>query len=274
VLTCNDGMQVEIQYTTLSAFTGYGFGVTSTGEKVRFAYGLNREEGAKYLGTLPSQTVASSAPPTKRAATGTGFFITRQGHLLTNAHVVNGCKALTVAQPSGSPVSATAVATDKQNDLAILQIASPPAAIATLRGSRPIRPGEPVVAYGFPLIGIVSSGGALTTGTVSALTGLKDDTRYLQISAPIQPGNSGGPLMDTTGAVVGVTTSSISTNKAAQVMGATPQNVNFAIKADVVRTFLASSGISAETGTSGRELSPADIGEKARAFTVLIECKG
>jgi S1-C subfamily serine protease len=162
----------------------------------------------------------------------------------------------------------------KQNDLAILQTVSPPAAIATLRGSRPIRPGEAVVAYGFPLTGIVSSGGALTTGTVSALAGLGDDTRYLQVSVPIQPGNSGGPLMDTNGAVIGVTTLTISTNKAARATGATPQNVNFAIKADVVRTFLAASGISAETGAGGRELSPADIGERARAFTVRIECKG
>jgi len=81
--------------------------------------------------------------------------------------------------------------------------------------------------------------------------------------------------MDATGAVIGVTTSTYSTNKAAQATGGTtPQNVNFAIKADVMRTFLASSGISAETSTGGRELSPPDIGERARAFTVMIECKG
>jgi uncharacterized protein len=80
--------------------------------------------------------------------------------------------------------------------------------------------------------------------------------------------------MDTNGAVIGVTTLTISTNKAARATGAIPQNVNFAIKADVVRTFLASSGISTETGAGGRELSPADIGERAHAFAVRIECKG
>ena len=237
---------------------------------------MSREEAEKYIGQSPqaSGTAAGNQQRPVSRSSGSGFFITRQDHVLTNAHVVDGCKALTVAQPGGSPLPATTLATDKENDLAILETASPHAAIATLRGGRPVRPGDAVVAYGFPLTGVVSSSGALTTGTVSAISGLRDDTRYFQISAPIQPGNSGGPLMDTTGAVIGVTSSSISTNKAAQVMGATPQNVNFAIKADVVRTFLASSGISAETGTGGRELSPADIGERARAFTVRIECKG
>jgi S1-C subfamily serine protease len=276
LLTCNDGERAQIQYTVLTFLSGYGFGTTNNGRNVRFTYGLSREEAEKYIG---QPTEASSTAPggQQRPATrssGTGFFITRQGHLLTNAHVVDGCKALTVAQPGSAPVPATAVATDKENDLAILQIASPPTAIAALRGSRPVRPGEAVVAFGFPLTGLVSSGGALTTGTVSALTGLKDDTRYFQISAPIQPGNSGGPLMDATGAIIGVTTLTISTNQAARMTGATPQNVNFAIKADVVRTFLPSGGIAAETGAGGRELSPADIGERARAFTVRIECKG
>jgi S1-C subfamily serine protease len=273
LLTCNDGERAQIQYTVLTFFSGYGFGTTNNGRNVRFTYGLSREEAEKYIGQ--SNQASSGAgggqqPPNTRGS-GSGFFITRQGHVVTNAHVVDGCKALTVAQAGGSPMSATAVATDKQNDLAILQTASPSASIAALRGGRPVRPGETVVAYGFPLTGRLSSGGALTTGTVNALAGLRDDTRYFQISAPIQPGNSGGPLMDTTGAVIGITTSTISTNKAAQAI---PQNVNFAIKADVVRTFLASSGISAETSTGGRELSPPDIGERARAFTVLIECKG
>jgi len=242
---------------------------------VRFYFGMTDQEGAKYIGTQPGQAAGKPGGSGSKKGTGTGFYITRQGHLLTNAHVVDGCSGLTVQQPGSAPVPATAIATDKQNDLALVQTSSAPATTATLRGGRPVRPGDAVVAYGFPLTGRLSSGGALTTGTVSALAGMGDDTRYLQISAPIQPGNSGGPLMDTTGAVIGVTTSTYSTNKAAQATGGTtPQNVNFAIKADVMRTFLASSGISAETSTGGRELSPPDIGERARAFTVMIECKG
>jgi len=104
--------------------------------------------------------------------------------------------------------------------------------------------------------------------------GSGDDTRFLQISAPIQPGNSGGPLLDMTGAIVGVTTKSLSTNAAARAYGGTPQNVNFAIKPEVIRTFLATTGVSAESSAGGRELTAPDVGERARAFTVHIVCKG
>jgi S1-C subfamily serine protease len=233
---------------------------------------MSEGEAAQYL--APSAAGSARPAPSSKGVTGTGFFISRQGHVLTNAHVVDGCKSITVQQPGGMAATASAVAADKQNDLALLQTGATPPAIATLRGGRPIRPGEAVVAYGFPLTGVMSSGGVLTTGAVNALSGTGDDTRFLQISAPIQPGNSGGPLLDMTGAIVGVTTKSISTNRAARVYGATPQNVNFAIKTEVIRTFLSTTGVSAEPSSGGRELSAADVGERARAFTVHIECKG
>jgi S1-C subfamily serine protease len=229
---------------------------------------MSDEDGAKYIGARPEQAPGGG----KGDSTGTGFYVSRQGHVLTNAHVVDRCSSVTVQQPGGAPAPATIVARDKQNDLALVQTSSAPAAVATLRIGRAVRPGEAVVAYGFPLTGLVSSGGVLTTGTVSALSGVGDDTRYLQISVPIQPGNSGGPLMDMSGAVIGVTTASLST-KTVRVTGAIPQNVNFAIKTDVVRTFLGTNGVSAETG-GGREFAAADVGERARAFTVLIRCKG
>lgn len=274
-LNCSDGERAQIQYTTVRIGVGYGFGTTSSGRGLRFTFGMSADEGAAYLG--PSAAAGGSSNPrasSSRAASGTGFFVTRQGHILTNAHVVNGCKTITVQQPGGAAAFATAITTDKQNDLALLQASSSMPAVATLRAGRPIRPGEAVVAYGFPLSGIMSSGGVLTTGTVNALAGPGDDTRFLQISAPIQPGNSGGPLLDMTGAVVGITSKSISTNNAARVLGATPQNVNYAIKTDVIRTFLSTIGISVESSAGGRELSTPDVGERARAFTVHIECKG
>jgi uncharacterized protein len=277
ILSCNDGRQAVLQFHSLRAGVGYGYGTLNTGATVRFYYGMNDEQGAAYITTGPGPAGGGGGtrPATaSKTSSGTGFFITRQGHILTNAHVVDGCKDITVQQPGGPTVSANAVTTDKQNDLALLQTAAPAPAVATLRGSRPIRPGESVIAFGFPLSGMMSSGGVLTTGTVNALSGTGDDTRYLQISAPIQPGNSGGPLLDTTGAIVGVTTKSISTNRAARLYGATPQNVNFAIKPEVIRTFLATTGFSAESSGSGPELSPADVGERARGFTVHIVCKG
>jgi S1-C subfamily serine protease len=276
-LTCNDGRQAMIQYTTTSVGVGYGYGTTNTGAGVRFYFGMNADQGAQYISATPGRPSGGSgsggsAGGSAKGSTGTGFFITQHGHVVTNAHVVETCSSVAIQQPGASATPAQVVAADKQNDLALLKVDTRPAAIATLRGNRAVRPGENVVAYGFPLNGLVSSGGVLTTGTVNALAGLSDDTRYFQISAPLQPGNSGGPLLDTTGTVIGVNSASLN-NRAARAIGTIPQNVNFAIKSDVVRTFLSTQGITPETGGS-RELAVPDIGELARAFTVLVECKG
>lgn len=274
-LNCSDGDRAQIQYATLRLGVGYGFGTTASGRGMRFTFGMSEAEAATYLRSSTAAAGGGPArPPSAKRGSGTGFYITRQGHVLTNAHVVERCASLTVQQPGTSATTAILVAADSENDVAILRSSAPAPAIALLRGSRAVRPGEPVVAFGFPLSGTVSSGGILTTGTVSALAGLRDDTRYLQIAVPIQPGNSGGPLMDMNGAVIGITSASLDDRAAVRRTGAVPQQVNFAVKTEVVRTFLSTNGVSAESSGGGRELSAADVGERARAFTVRIECKG
>src|SRR5204863_5382268 len=83
----------------------------------------------------------------------------------------------------------------------------------------PIHPGEGVIAIGYPYPGLLSSEFAVTTGIVSSLGGIGNDSRYLQISAPVQPGNSGGPLLDTGGNVVGVVAMKIDAVRVAQITG-------------------------------------------------------
>lgn len=112
----------------------------------------------------------------------------------------------------------------------------------------------------------------MSTGTVSAMAGIQDDTRYLQISAPIQPGNSGGPLLDMSGNVIGVVSAKLDALRVAGVIGDIPQNVNFAIKDAVARNFLDNHGIVYQTAPSDRILTAADVAEMARGFTILIEC--
>lgn len=272
LITCDDGQRAVIAFTGLSSMSGFGSGTSSTGRPVAFTYGLSREQSARYLG-FKATAAAPGTPPAAatRAGTGTGFYVNRQGHVLTNAHVVAKCRELTVSRQGSAPIPASVVKADASNDLAVL-IAAPSPAVATFRAGRPVRAGEAVVAYGFPLTGTLSSGGTVTNGTINALSGLRDDSRYLQISAPVQPGNSGGPLLDTGGNVVGVVTSSLG-GRFARTTGSLPQNINFALKADVARTFLEAAGVPVETTGGGRELSTPDIGEKARGFAVLIDCK-
>ena len=207
-------------------------------------------------------------------ATGSGVFIGTSGEVLTNAHVVGDCRSIKLTFANGSPETATLVARDEKNDLAVVRTKRKhdAASIAAFRESPPLRTGDSVVAMGFPLAGVLATGANLTVGNVSALSGLGDDSRYMQMSAPVQPGNSGGPLLDASGHVVGIVTAKLDAVRVARAIGDIPQNVNFALKADVARTFLDSKLISYKTEASTARLSSADVGEIARPFTVYVAC--
>ena len=144
--------------------------------------------------------------------------------------------------------------------------------IIAMRGSPALRLGESVVAFGFPLTGSLSMEGNLTTGNVSALAGLARRSQILQITAPVQPGNSGGPLLDESGNLIGVITAKLDAMAIAKRTGDIPQNVNFAIKTEVVEAFLKSAGVRYEKSVSDRPLQVADIADIAKASAVRIEC--
>ena len=213
----------------------------------------------------------SEPPALQITGTGTGFIVSRQGHVLTNYHVIEACGALS-ARHGDTEHALTLVASDPRADLAVLEKGPLPTTLATFRTGKGIRPGDDVVVIGFPLRQLLASEAHVTTGTVSALAGLKNDARHLQISAPIQSGNSGGPLLDRSGNIVGVITSTLDALRVAEAFGDVPQNVNFAIKAGVAQQFLDRHNIPYQTAVSGTEHRPADIGEKALAFTLMVEC--
>jgi tetratricopeptide (TPR) repeat protein len=204
---------------------------------------------------------------------GSGVVIGTQGEILTNSHVVENCESITVQFSDGNSESAVLAARDQKNDLAVIRMNTPPASIAIFREGAPIRAGDAVVALGYPLSGLLASTTNVSVGNVSALAGLGDDSRYFQISAPVHPGNSGGPLLDLSGHVIGIVRSKLDAIRVARFTGDLPQNVNFAIKSDLARAFLESRGISYRTARSDQQLSPADVGDIARPFTVHIECK-
>lgn len=204
-------------------------------------------------------------------ADGTGFAVGDHGHILTSFHVVEGCWHL---QASAGSVVQTArlVGSDPVNDLALIQVARPFPVSAVFRTGRPIRPGDGVVVVGYPLPGILASEANVTTGTVSANAGPGDDPRFLQISAPIQSGNSGGPLMDSSGNVVGMIFAKLDALELAQRTGDIPQNINFAIKQQTVQRFLDSHQVPYRRTVSAARHEPADIGESAKRFTLFIRC--
>jgi S1-C subfamily serine protease len=204
-------------------------------------------------------------------ATGSGFYVTRNGYLVTNNHVVAQCREVRVTEnDKGVPVKIVAV--DPDRDLAILLAPHPVQASAVFRGDEPTRPGETIVVVGFPLSGLLSTDAIVTSGIVSALAGARNDRRQLQISAPIQPGNSGGPAFDASGHVIGVAVASLSTVRLAQATGVIPENINFAVKGEEAKQFLGAHNVAIATASIGKELSTAAIADQALKITVRLEC--
>ena len=144
--------------------------------------------------------------------------------------------------------------------------------MASFRAGPAIRPGDDVVVVGFPLSGLLADQVNVTTGSVSALAGLHNDNHLLQMSAPVQPGSSGGPLFDLSGNVIGIVVTKLNARLVAEETGDFPQNVNFAIKHGVARRFLELKGLGLQTAQSTGTRSKADVGEVGRAVTVLVEC--
>ena len=158
------------------------------------------------------------------------------------------------------------------NDLAVLKTSLEPKNVTALRTG--LRVGENIAVYGFPLSNRLAATGNFTVGYVSALAGLGDDSSKIQISAPIQPGNSGGPVLDHYGNAVGVIVSTATSAIIADRSGVAPQNINFAIKANIVRSFLDANGIQADSAPQTTKIYEfADLAERARLTTVKILCE-
>jgi S1-C subfamily serine protease len=227
---------------------------------------------APLLGSpAPAEPIATG--PTNgapiRGMSGTGFVVASDGYVITNAHVVPGCSSITVRISGSASYAATVVDRDPRIDLALLRAETTFSDVASFRDGPGIAQGDDIVAFGFPLAGLLSDQGNLTTGTVSALSGINNDAQLIQISAPIQHGNSGGPVIDTSGNVVGVIVSKIDH---AQGPDDVAQNVNFAIGEEAARRFLASNGLTYQSSQSIDLLKRADLVARIKAVTVQIVC--
>jgi S1-C subfamily serine protease len=218
-----------------------------------------------------SPTPPPPKPESKTAIIiGTGFFVAPH-QVLTNNHVVEHCTGpIHVRYPNRPSSEAAVLGGDQMNDLALLGTEMAHQAIASF-GTIP-RVGDQIAVFGFPYLGnYLPAEGNFTQGYITSRSGYGNDVRYLQISAPVQHGNSGGPLLDMSGSVVGVIVARL--EDASQL-------VNYAIQGDLVVSFLRVKGIppfapsAFDTAGPGRTLSPADVADVARKFTVLIYCEG
>lgn len=245
------------------------------------------------VGKAPRRRLPSQAPKkksTNRSTSGSGFVVTKLGHIITNAHVVKNCRNIQVGSHPNQRVNAELISTDRPNDLALLRQRS---ASRSVRNNSLIEPtginigernlsgslrsndvvlGEKVIVAGFPFGSIISKSIKITSGIVSSTVGFGDNTGQFQLDAAVQPGNSGGPIFDNGGNIVGIVVSRINKLKMAKAIGVIPENSNFGIKASIVRTFLASHGLSIK-GTSKRNTIPTEqIAKLAEKQTVIVRC--
>ena len=200
---------------------------------------------------------------------GSGFFISSQGHIVSNAHVVGSCKKIKVYE-NGKEILLNILGTDTNNDIGLVKGKFKNTKYLNIK-SDGAELGEDIVAFGYPLVDTLSDSVKLTKGIVSALAGPNNNFAMIQIDAALQPGNSGGPVLNMNGLVVGIASSGLSKLKMAKEHKILPENVNFAVAAPTIVKFLKANNINLPQGTNKiyktKEL--AKIGEPA---TVQLLC--
>jgi len=203
-------------------------------------------------------------------SSGTGFFITDDGYLITNQHVAGeGAKVRVVTATGTFP--ARVVKVDKANDLTLLKAEGRFAGLPVIASSG-VRLGATAATVGFPNTGLQGFAPKLAKGEIASLAGLQDDARHFQISAPIQPGNSGGALVDERGNVIGVVVAKLSQKAALATTGTLAENVNYAVKSSYILSFLESVPEVAaklkDTNTRDRKFE--DVVKSVEQATVLV----
>ena len=215
---------------------------------------IKDEQIAKNIPNRPNK----KNPPISADKTGSGFYVNSNGYLITNEHVVESCKKVWVKDKDGNN-SGLIIRKDKVIDLAVIKV-NKKIQKYTRFGS--IRTGEDAIALGYPLGEVLGSEIKVTKGNISALTGYKGNPNSLQFTAPIQPGSSGGPLLNERGNLVGVTTANLDGF----------QNINFAVKGTIVQKFLAKNNIDFIVNESEQLMKTADIADMGKKFTIQIIC--
>ncbi|MFZ6720964.1 ABC transporter substrate-binding protein [Undibacterium sp. Ji49W] len=206
---------------------------------------------------------------------GTAFAITKNGYLATNFHVIDGLDEIKAFDQNKKGYTAEVIAVDPSNDLAILSINHPTTPLFLENNAR-VRKGSEVSTLGFPNIDFQGYESKFTNGSITAESGLGGDVRFFQISTPIQPGNSGGPLLDSRGSVIGIVSAKLN-DKITLVKGEVAQNVNYAVKVQYLLAMIASTRAvrdqllqSASKTVKSRE----DVAELADGAVYLIYGKG
>ena len=201
---------------------------------------------------------------------GSGFIVDAGRKVVTNRHVVEGGKEFAIRTGLGEVIKARLIFTSSTDDIAVLELAKPLPADRAIPSSSFVKPqvGRNVVVMGYPLWYLLGEGSpSLTNGVVSKRTGLRDDAGTFQITAKVNKGNSGGPVFDMRGNVVGITVGKLDIKKIGDDQGFLPEDVNFAIHIDRLPKLL---NISANGDEQRNELSAEELYQSMVGKVVMV----
>ncbi len=210
------------------------------------------------------------------ASSGSGFFVNERGYIATNYHVVDGATTIEVAfirDGETEKYPAAVVLSDKQNDLSIIKIEHsdfrPMPSIPYNFTTNVKDTGSEVFTLGYPIADVMGEEVKFTDGKISSKTGIQGDITVYQISVPIQPGNSGGPLFDTYGNLVGITSSGLNRDYFKS------ENVNYAIKSSYLKSLIDAmpQNITLQTKSDVAELPLTEMIKRFQPYMVYIKVK-
>lgn len=281
-LSCNDGRKIQANWSAKSCTTGVGSGYDQKGNKFTFVFGMEEEKALEFVKVetakskekpdLPPVYKPKEVRKEKGYSIGTGFFINNHGYIVTNHHVVEDSNAISIVLADGTEHEAELINSDSANDIALLKtnISGTSLAIGTATDKQK---GEEVLTLGYPLVQLQGQEQKATFGRINAKSGIKGDIRFLQIDVPIQPGNSGGPLIDNKGSVVGVVTATLNQLVALRESGALPQSVNYAVKSDYVIPLLRSEKVNWREQERLEEMKMPNIVTNSEKSVVMVIAK-
>jgi len=223
-----------------------------------------------FLDRREQPSTASAERQARVTPTASAFLITADGYLLTACHAVKKTGRVEVFHQQRT-YPAKVVVHDEATDVALLKIDGSGLACLPLVSSATAKAGDVVFTMGFPQVALLGAEPKFTEGSISALSGLAGSPRFFQISVPVQPGNSGGPLVNQKGEVVGVIVSRLDDIAAPLTTGSVPQTVNYAVKSSFVLPLLESvPGLSERLAKSSPAHDRPTAIENARKAVVLI----
>ncbi len=204
-----------------------------------------------------------------QAASGTGFIVSKDGHIVTNHHVIEGCTEVKVHK-DGDVYKGKVIANDILNDLALIKSNFKPNVIFPLSDKNPSLLQDVYVA-GFPFGNTISSSVKVTKGVVSSEAGVGNNYSNIQIDAALQQGNSGGPILDEKGNVVGVAVAKLDIQYALKEFGSIPENINFGIKSSVVENLIQAHNVN-NPSPHTKEMNKSDLGYNIKQATLYLSC--